>query len=126
MSIAKTADIETTAMSGTVPADRLIPGIHALRGLAAVAVVLFHFAHLTSVAVPAALGFVAADFAKGVYLFFVLSAFSLMHSTERQVDRPDWVTAFFTKRFWRIAPLFYLILAALVCYQLVGGNPVDP
>nr|WP_255656609.1 acyltransferase [Lysobacter lactosilyticus] len=126
MSIAQGARAEATVTSGTVSADRLIPGIHALRGLAAVAVVLFHFAHLTTVAVPPSLAFVAADFAKGVYLFFVLSAFSLMHSTERHVDRPQWVTTFFTKRFWRIAPLFYLILAMIVCFQVAGGNRVDP
>ncbi|RYF47120.1 MAG: acyltransferase, partial [Comamonadaceae bacterium] len=79
-----------------------------------------------SVGVPGVFQFVAADFAKGVYLFFVLSAFSLMHSTERHVDRPQWATTFFTKRFWRVAPLFYSVLGLVVAYQLLGDGVVDP
>ncbi|MEW9624243.1 acyltransferase family protein [Rhodanobacter geophilus] len=111
---------------GTVPVDRMIPGIHALRGLAAVAVVLFHFTQLTPVPVPESLRFVANDFAEGVYLFFVLSAFALMHSTERHTGRPQWAKTFFIKRFWRIAPLFYLILVLVVCWRLTSGGVVDP
>lgn len=90
------------------------------------AVVLFHFTQLTSIVLPDALRFVASDFAKGVYLFFVLSAFALLHSTERHLGRPQWGATFFTKRFWRIAPLFYLILFLIVGFQLAGGNAVDP
>lgn len=105
-------------------AGPIIRGIHGLRGLAALAVVLFHFMHLSGIQAPGFLGFIAADFDKGVYLFFVLSAFSLMYSTERSIGRIGWVITFFTKRFWRIAPLFYLILGTMVSWQLFRGEQV--
>ncbi len=77
--------------SATIPQGRLLPGIHGLRGIAALAVVLFHIVHIADVAVPRSFSFIAADFGKGVHLFFVLSAFSLMHSTEHTMHRPAWV-----------------------------------
>ena len=126
MSLARIAGIGSFATTSTVATDRLIPGIHALRGLAALAVVLFHFAHLTSITVPVPLQFVAADFGMGVYLFFVLSAFSLMHSTERHIGRSAWVTVFATKRFWRIAPLFYVVLGMMVIWQIASRQAIDP
>lgn len=125
MNVSEVAKFQRHALASTVAGDQLIPGIHALRGLAAVAVVLFHFAHLSPIAVPELFDFVAADFAKGVYLFFVLSAFSLIHSTERHVNKVGWAKDFFTKRFWRIAPLFYAILALMVAWQMANGTSVD-
>lgn len=105
-------------VSATIPRDRLLPGIHGLRGLAALAVMLFHVVHLAGIPVPAAFTFIAADFGKGVHLFFILSAFSLMHSTGHVMQRPDWVRAYFVKRFFRIAPLYYAIMASMILWSL--------
>ena len=58
----------TTFQSDTIPAERLLPGIHGLRGIAALAVVLFHLVHLAGIAVPKAFTFIAADFGKGCLL----------------------------------------------------------
>jgi peptidoglycan/LPS O-acetylase OafA/YrhL len=44
----------------------------------------------------------------GVTLFFVVSAFSLCYSTSLHRDHSDF--AFYTRRFFRIAPLFYAML----------------
>ena len=47
-------------------------------------------------------------------MFFALSAFSLMYSTEYTMHRPDWAREYLIKRFFRIAPLFYTILAFML------------
>ena len=66
MTVAGSASARFEPVLATVPTDRLPPGIYGLRGVAAVAVVLFHLGHVRQVAVPAILGFVQAHFAKGV------------------------------------------------------------
>lgn len=105
--------------SAIIPQDRLLPGILGLRGIAALAVVLFHLVHLASIKVPEPFSFIAADFGKGVHLFFVLSAFSLMHSTEHTMHRPQWVSEYFVKRFFRIAPLYYAIMASITLWPAI-------
>lgn len=112
-------DAPAAFKSATIPLDRLLPGIHGLRGIAALSVVLFHLVHIGNIAVPSAFAFIASDFGKGVHLFFVLSAFSLMHSTEHTMHRPTWATEYFVKRFFRIAPLFYCILAGMVLWPVI-------
>jgi peptidoglycan/LPS O-acetylase OafA/YrhL len=54
-----------------------------------------------------------------VELFYVISAFALMHSTRVYRHEPDWISRFYSKRFWRIAPLFYVMIAVWVIYDLV-------
>lgn len=108
--------MSSTSASLMIPRDRLLPGLLGLRGIAAFAVVLFHLVHLANIAVPPAFSFIAADFGKGVHLFFVLSAFSLMHSTEHTLHRASWAKEYFVRRFFRIAPLFYCILAIMVLW----------
>lgn len=105
--------------SATIPQDRLLPGIHGLRGIAALSVVLFHLVHLANIAVPQSFTFIASDFGKGVHLFFILSAFSLMHSTERNMYHKTWVKEYFVKRFFRIAPLYYCIMAGIVLWPAI-------
>lgn len=105
--------------SATIPQDRLLPGIHGLRGIAALSVVLFHLVHLANIAVPQSFTFIASNFGNGVHLFFVLSAFSLMHSTEHTMQRPTWATDYFIKRFWRIAPLFYCVIAVMTLFPVI-------
>lgn len=108
--------------SSIVQQGQLLPGIHGLRGVAALAVVLFHLVHLANISVPPGFSFIANDFGKGVHLFFVLSAFSLMHSTEHTLSRPSWMKEYFIKRFFRIAPLYYCILASMVLWPLVKSH----
>ena len=104
-----------------IPARRLLTATHGLRGLAALSVVLFHLHHLTGLALPPALGFIATHFGLGVQLFFVLSAFSLCYSTVDSIGREDWVRDYLIKRYFRIAPLFYTMLAAwLTLFTLRG------
>lgn len=103
-----------TVKSQLVDRERLLPGIHGLRGLAAFAIVLFHLIHVGGVPVPEYLTFIKRDFAYCVHLFFLLSAYSLMHSTSPTIGNTYWTHVYFIKRFFRIAPLFY----ALICLEL--------
>lgn len=116
------AESSATFASATIPADRLLPGILGLRGIAALAIVLYHLVHIASIAVPTPFSFIATDFGKGVHLFFVLSAFSLMHSTAHTIQHPNWVSRYFIKRFWRIAPLYYCIMFALILWPLLKAR----
>jgi peptidoglycan/LPS O-acetylase OafA/YrhL len=77
-------------------------------------VVLTHLAHLAEIAVPKSFIFIFSDFGKGVYLFFIISAFSLMYSTEHRIDRENWAFEYFIKRFFRIAPLYYCVMVYVV------------
>jgi peptidoglycan/LPS O-acetylase OafA/YrhL len=117
----------TAFRSAIIPTGRLLPGILGLRGIAALAVVLFHIVHLASISAPGPFTFIAADFGKGVHLFFVLSAFSLMHSTEHTMSRPRWADEYFVKRFFRIAPLYYCLTAGMILWPAVksGAWSVD-
>lgn len=110
--------------SALVPKERLLPGIHGLRGVAALAVVLFHLIHIGGIAPPSLFNFIGRDFGYSVPLFFIVSAFSLMHSTTHRVNAPDWLAIYFIKRFFRIAPLFYFILAFLFVFGLAGANNI--
>lgn len=112
--------------SALVQKGLLLPGIHGLRGIAALAVVLFHLQHIGRVDPPAFFSFIGRDFGYSVHLFFIVSAFSLMHSTERRTDHAGWVAEYFLKRFFRIAPLFYLIIGFELARQFTrGGIRVD-
>jgi peptidoglycan/LPS O-acetylase OafA/YrhL len=57
--------------SEIVKKDRLLPGIHGLRGVAALAVVFFHLVHVGKINPPNAFGFIGRDFGISVHLFFI-------------------------------------------------------
>jgi exopolysaccharide production protein ExoZ len=88
--------------------EALLPGVHGLRATAMLMVVLFHMHHLNNVRLPPGAAVVANEFGLGVHLFFVISAFSLMYSTKVGQDG-EWIRTYFIKRFFRIAPLYYLM-----------------
>ena len=103
----------------------MLSGLLGLRGIAALAIVLSHISYFTGIDVPAGFSFIERDFRYGAQLFFVLSAFSLMHSTERTMNRPDWAREYFIKRYFRIAPLFYFMLILMVIERAVNSNLPD-
>lgn len=47
----------------------------------------------------------------GVQLFFVVSAYTLCESASRRWFHEGWVSGFFVRRWFRIAPLYYLAIA---------------
>ena len=110
--------------SAIVQKGRLLPGIHGLRGLAAFTVVIYHLNHLVGIAPPSFFKFIGRDFGFSVHLFFVLSAFSLNYSTDSRTNQPNWLAEYFVKRFFRIAPLFYFMIAVEITRQLLSAGKV--
>nr|WP_240393845.1 acyltransferase family protein [Corynebacterium lactis] len=94
---------------------RRVPGIDGLRGLAVIAVVIYHF---FGEALPG--GFVGVD------LFFVLSGFlitSLLIRERAVTGRID-LKDFWLRRLRRIAPAaFFVLMVSIAAAGLVGGDP---
>jgi peptidoglycan/LPS O-acetylase OafA/YrhL len=90
--------------------------IDALRGYAILGVIAVH----ASIAVPDLewpLRLVADQGARGVQLFFVVSALTLMLSWH---ERGDGVLPFYVRRVFRIGPMFWLASAFYIAAQLSG------
>lgn len=106
-------------MSRTDHPQNRLAGIHGLRFLAAAMVFVFHLRDVAGV-VP----FFSLDIylSEGVRLFFVLSAFSLMYSTNIYISRKDWIRIFVVKRYFRIAPLFYIMAFVGVMMGISGSH----
>src|SRR3954451_9663041 len=97
---------ENPGMGGV--AMRRVPEFDALRGLAALGVLLFHlrpnegWTHFGMT---------------GVHLFLVLSGFLITRIVIDHVGSPDFLRAFYARRILRIWPIYYLTLASLVILQ---------
>jgi peptidoglycan/LPS O-acetylase OafA/YrhL len=89
-----------------------LAGIHALRGIAALMVFCFHLHFVGLIPLPKSWGLIASRGGLGVELFYVLSAFSLLFSNQKNVRTSDtqWIFGYMIKRYFRIAPLFYIML----------------
>lgn len=99
-------------------AKEKLDSVEALRGVAACYVALFHLPYITFPAVqPPAW---AAPFANAgmsaVSLFFVISAFTLCISASSRASEPRATLNYLIRRFFRIAPLFYVWIA-LACIR---------
>lgn len=99
----------------TLAAPRL-PQLDALRGLAALYVVVYHVMALPEphLAVPAWAQPLIAMGGSGVVLFFVMSAFSLSLTWPRHAASGAALRSFYLSRLFRIAPLLLVLLAAMV------------
>ncbi len=92
--------------------------IDALRGWAIFAVIIVHVSYWI-VPQNEFLKLISSQGVQGVGLFFVSSSLTLFLSmSERNIkeDRP--FLKYFIRRFFRIAPLFYL---AIICYTMIKG-----
>jgi peptidoglycan/LPS O-acetylase OafA/YrhL len=114
--------MEATTIKSNLVQGRLLPGLHGLRGIAAISVLLFHLKHIAGIELPAFFSFIARDFGYSVHLFFIVSAFSLMYSTEKMIGRSDWICEYFIKRLFRIAPLFYFMVIFELFRQFYYGK----
>jgi peptidoglycan/LPS O-acetylase OafA/YrhL len=86
--------------------------LDALRALAALWVVHYHLILIPQPnLVSPTWAWLANLGGMGVTLFFVVSAFSLCHTMPVHEREGDGLSAFYLRRFFRIAPLFYVMLA---------------
>jgi peptidoglycan/LPS O-acetylase OafA/YrhL len=87
-----------------------IIGIHSLRGLAALAIVVFHTHGINNLPLPPSMMFINNYFGLGVPLFFIISAFSLFYSTSSRIGQDGWLSAYVIRRVMRVLPLFYALI----------------
>lgn len=83
--------------------------IDALRGLAIIGVIVVHTGQHGNTKVPWYISKFVEEGARGVQLFFLASAFTLFLSFNNRVNKEKNATRnFFIRRFFRIAPMYYL------------------
>lgn len=84
--------------------------IEALRGWAALYVIVFHLARVPvpAPALPLWASKVILMGSSGVTLFFVVSAFTLAYSMRMHEQQPHSLQRFYVRRIFRIVPLFYV------------------
>lgn len=94
--------------------------VNALRGLAILMVIACHAAVMAPHGLdhlPAAFSAVVGSGARGVQLFFVASGFTMFYSLSRRKPlEPRATLTFFLRRFFRIAPLYWLGLVGYSCW----------
>ena len=134
MSVTSTLDASPStplpAPAEPQPADPSAPRhfdfVDALRGLAIVGVMMIH----STFGIPnfhGRLRTLAAQGQFGVQLFFVVSAFTLfwsLRSRRTRERRP--LLAFFTRRFFRLAPLFWVGIAFYLCVPVSNRSSAAP
>jgi peptidoglycan/LPS O-acetylase OafA/YrhL len=104
--------------------------IDALRGIAALSIFFYHiygtFGPLTKWAYPIQIipdRFVSLTLA-GIPLFFIISAFTLYLSLDKKAGEKRKFLKFYLRRFFRIAPLFYVLLIFVVLDSLITQKGV--
>ncbi len=105
--------------------------IDALRGWAVIGVLLVHCSGFGAGLYSSVWQEIIGHGGRGVQLFFVVSAFTLFLSLSRRNEIENGVySAFFIRRFFRIAPLFYLAIIYFIAERYFWGvlatdNPPD-
>jgi len=87
-----------------------------LRAYAALAIILFHLVVSGGAKLPDTFSFISTHFGFGVPLFFVVSGFSLAYGYWGRFNGEESLGHYFTRRFTRIAPLFYTMLVFQLVY----------
>jgi peptidoglycan/LPS O-acetylase OafA/YrhL len=96
--------------SGMSPARARIPELDGLRGLAIAAVMCFHSALYFPIAGATRSLFLFGW--SGVDLFFVISGFLIGGILVDQREAGNYFSAFYLRRFFRIVPVYFAVLAA--------------
>jgi peptidoglycan/LPS O-acetylase OafA/YrhL len=105
-----------SAGMGEIPAR--LEFLDALRGIAAAWVALFHiYLQLAKIFPSPQWAWILSFGGIGVMLFFVVSAFSLCYTMRLYTDKS--AAAFYTRRFFRIAPLFYVMILFQCWFSII-------
>ena len=90
--------------------------IDTLRGLAILGVIMVHTNQYGSSNLPSVIGKIIEEGARGVQLFYIASAFTLFLSFKNRFPKEKLpIRNFYIRRFFRIAPMYYLG----ICYYLL-------
>ena len=100
--------------------------LQAYRGLAAIAVLIYHLGLLAERRIGTELlsGLTHAG-EVGVDFFFVLSGFIILHIHWRDLGRADTGPRYLAKRVFRIYPILLIITGVKFAYVLVGGGGIE-
>ncbi|MVM36266.1 acyltransferase family protein [Spirosoma sp. HMF4905] len=101
-----------------------LPYIDALRGMAILSVIWFH-CHLYHYSDPQFYSFMdkmGSPAAMGVQLFYVVSAFTLFLSQQRTNQVSTHTIDFYIRRFFRIAPMYYLAMTYYLIQMAYSNN----
>jgi peptidoglycan/LPS O-acetylase OafA/YrhL len=113
--------LEAKSALARSPADRHIPALDGLRGVAILSVMSFHYLNSTSYAAGSvltrAVSALCSTMFAGVDLFFVLSGFLITSILLRERGAPHYFKNFYMRRVLRIFPLYYAAL--LVIFLIV-------
>jgi peptidoglycan/LPS O-acetylase OafA/YrhL len=102
-----------------------LTSLQAGRGLAAMAVLLYHVGTIAEAKLGQSYGFgffCHAD--HGVDFFFVLSGFIIFYANQRSIGLPNAAPRYFYRRVVRIYPLLVLLTLVKVGYMVLGGPGV--
>lgn len=104
-------------------AGQKFPYIDSLRGLAILMVICVHhsqqFEHIGWIASLAGFG------QMGVQLFFVVSAYTLCMSADGRAIEKNNIRNFYIRRFFRIAPLYYIGIFIYLLISIISDNYKD-
>jgi len=107
---------------------RRLDFLDAMRGIAAVYVVVYHMIFVSSpnLSVPAWARLLAFNGGAGVILFFVISAFSLFYTMPARLNEQRPWLSYALHRIFRIAPLFYLWIILTIVRDHLVYNVTHP
>jgi len=99
--------------------------LESLRGIAALMIIFYHLSELLKVPVPGTLQFISVHFWLGVPMFYTLSGFVIAYGYAERMRSGAQRTAFYIARFFRIAPLFYAMLAIVTLWTWLHHQIFD-
>jgi peptidoglycan/LPS O-acetylase OafA/YrhL len=106
--------------------ERRVPELDGLRGIAILAIVIFHYAYAFPHDVPSRTLRSVLNFAPvltlSMDLFFVLSGFLIGGILIRSRQSPRYFSTFYIRRFYRIFPAFYLFLFIYLLTAWIGSH----
>jgi peptidoglycan/LPS O-acetylase OafA/YrhL len=109
--------------AGTIPEKKRYPYLDALRGIAILLVIGVHTTMFTMHNTPGFLYILSGEGARGVQLFYIVSALTLFMSLQMSsfLGKKKEQIKFFFRRFFRITPMFYCTVASF--YIIVAIFP---
>ena len=97
--------------------------VDALRGLAIAGVLVIHCGQAGTNKYPLVIQTIIVNGAIGVQLFFVASAFTIFLTYASRYDKEiNHTTNFFIRRFFRIAPMYYIGIIYFLCQDGTGAR----